>query len=168
MLIHTNQPLITSFHIKKVLIFCRISDESALIRTFLRNERVRVKPSPKDYPFYELLSRFWLKSENFPDMQMTDLRWGYKIVKKFVFSQLKYYFWRQIWNLKMKTIKYCHSLCWCLNFALNFWHYDEIWDCFRARLNWRVNVSARLAFGYFDKFWQKLFLVAKTLSSCIR
>ena len=43
MFIHTNQPLITSFYIKKVLIFCRISDESALIRNFLRNGRVRVK-----------------------------------------------------------------------------------------------------------------------------
>ena len=44
MLIHTNQPLITSFYIKKVLIFCRISDESVLIRNFLRNERVWGKP----------------------------------------------------------------------------------------------------------------------------
>ena len=43
MFIHTNQPLITSFYIKKVPIFDRISDESALIRTFLRNGRVRVK-----------------------------------------------------------------------------------------------------------------------------
>ena len=41
MFIHTNQPLITSFYIKKVPIFCRISDQSALIRTFLRNGRVR-------------------------------------------------------------------------------------------------------------------------------
>ena len=41
MFIHTNQPLITSFYIKKVPIFRRISDESALIRTFLRNGRVR-------------------------------------------------------------------------------------------------------------------------------
>ena len=41
MSIHTNQPLITSFYIKKVPIFCRISDESALIRNFLRNWRVR-------------------------------------------------------------------------------------------------------------------------------
>ena len=41
MFIHTNQPLVTSFCIKKVLIFCRISDESALIRNFLRNGRVR-------------------------------------------------------------------------------------------------------------------------------
>ena len=39
--IHTNQPLITSFYIKKVPIFCRISDESAPIRNFLRNGRVR-------------------------------------------------------------------------------------------------------------------------------
>ena len=39
--IHTNQPLITSFYIKKVPIFSRISDESVLIRTFLRNGRVR-------------------------------------------------------------------------------------------------------------------------------
>ena len=29
MFIHTNQPLITSFYLKKVPIFCRISDESA-------------------------------------------------------------------------------------------------------------------------------------------
>ena len=43
MLIHTNQPLITSFYMKKVPIFCRISDESALIRNFLRNGRVRVR-----------------------------------------------------------------------------------------------------------------------------
>ena len=42
MFIHTNQPLITSFYIKRYL-FCRISDESALIRNFLRNGRVRVK-----------------------------------------------------------------------------------------------------------------------------
>ena len=41
MFICTNQPLITSFYIKK-LPFCRISEESALIRTFLCNERVRV------------------------------------------------------------------------------------------------------------------------------
>ena len=42
MFIHTNQPLIISFYIKKVPL-CRISDESALIRTFLRkgaHERV--------------------------------------------------------------------------------------------------------------------------------
>ena len=52
MFIHTNQPLITSFYIKKVLIFCRIRDESALIGNFsaqrAREEgkligRVRVK-----------------------------------------------------------------------------------------------------------------------------
>ena len=41
MFIHTNKPLITSFYIKKVPIFCRISNESALIRNFLRNGRVR-------------------------------------------------------------------------------------------------------------------------------
>ena len=34
MFIHTNQPLITSFYIKNVPIFCWISDESALIRNF--------------------------------------------------------------------------------------------------------------------------------------
>ena len=44
MFINTNQPLITSFYIKKVPIFCRITIESALIRNFLRNERVRGKP----------------------------------------------------------------------------------------------------------------------------
>ena len=44
MFIHTNQPLITSFYIKKLLIFCRISDESALSRNFLHNGRVRGKP----------------------------------------------------------------------------------------------------------------------------
>ena len=38
---HTNQLLITSFYIKKQPIFCRISDESALIRNSLRNGRVR-------------------------------------------------------------------------------------------------------------------------------
>ena len=43
MFIHTNQPLITSFYSKKVPIFRRISDESALIRTFLRNGRLWVK-----------------------------------------------------------------------------------------------------------------------------
>ena len=42
MFIYTNQPLITSFYIKSTY-FCRISDESALIRNFLRNGRVRVK-----------------------------------------------------------------------------------------------------------------------------
>ena len=42
MFIYTNQPLITSFYLKKVPIFCRISDELALIRNFLRNGRVRV------------------------------------------------------------------------------------------------------------------------------
>ena len=41
MLIHTNKPLITLFYTKKIPIFCRISDESALIRNFLRNGRVR-------------------------------------------------------------------------------------------------------------------------------
>ena len=40
MFILTNKPLITSFY-KKVLIFRRISDESAPIRNFLRNGRVR-------------------------------------------------------------------------------------------------------------------------------
>ena len=39
MFIHTNQPLIKSFYTKKVPIFCRITDELALIRTFLRNGR---------------------------------------------------------------------------------------------------------------------------------
>ena len=48
MFIHTNQPLITSFNIKKLPIFCRISDESALIRNFLRNGRVRVKADDHD------------------------------------------------------------------------------------------------------------------------
>ena len=41
MFIHTNQPLITSFYIKKVPNFCRISDKPAVIRNFLRNGRVR-------------------------------------------------------------------------------------------------------------------------------
>ena len=41
MFIHTKQPLITSFYIKKLPIFCRISDDSALIRNFLRNGRVK-------------------------------------------------------------------------------------------------------------------------------
>ena len=41
MFIHTDQPLITSFYIKKITIFCRISDESALLRIVLRNGRVR-------------------------------------------------------------------------------------------------------------------------------
>ena len=40
MFIHTNQLLITSFYIKRYL-FCRISDESALIRNFLSNGCVR-------------------------------------------------------------------------------------------------------------------------------
>ena len=44
MFIHTNQPLITSFYIKNEPMFCRISDESVLIRNFLRNGRVRGKP----------------------------------------------------------------------------------------------------------------------------
>ena len=44
MFIHTNQPLITLFYIKKVPILCKISDESALIRNFLRNGRVEGKP----------------------------------------------------------------------------------------------------------------------------
>ena len=35
MFIHTNQPSITSFYLRKIPIFCRISDESALIRNFL-------------------------------------------------------------------------------------------------------------------------------------
>ena len=42
MFIHTKKPLITSFYIKNTY-FCRISDESALFRNFLRNERVKVK-----------------------------------------------------------------------------------------------------------------------------
>ena len=41
--IHTNQPSITLFY-KKIPSFRRISDESALIRNFLRNARVRGKP----------------------------------------------------------------------------------------------------------------------------
>ena len=52
MFIHTNQPLITSFYIKKIPIFRRISDESALIRDFLRNGRVRVNLSA---------TSFWLR-----------------------------------------------------------------------------------------------------------
>ena len=44
MFIHTKQPLITSFYIKKGTYLCQISDESALIRNFLRNRRVRRKP----------------------------------------------------------------------------------------------------------------------------
>ena len=40
-LFHTNQPLNTSFQIKKVPIS---SHESALIRNFLRNERMRGNP----------------------------------------------------------------------------------------------------------------------------
>ena len=49
MFIHTNQPLVTSFYIKKIPIICRISDESALIGNFLRNGRVSVKQNPKFY-----------------------------------------------------------------------------------------------------------------------
>ena len=45
MFIHTNQPSITSFSIKKVPNFCRISDESALVRNFLRNEREGINRS---------------------------------------------------------------------------------------------------------------------------
>ena len=40
MFIHTNQPLITSFYIE----ILPNRDESALIRNFLRNGRVRGKP----------------------------------------------------------------------------------------------------------------------------
>ena len=43
MFIHTNQPLIALLYIKKVPIFCQISDESALSRNFLHDGRVRVK-----------------------------------------------------------------------------------------------------------------------------
>ena len=39
MLIHTNQPLVNLY--KNGTYFCQISDESALIRNFLRNGRVR-------------------------------------------------------------------------------------------------------------------------------
>ena len=42
MFIQTNQPIIKSFYLKKVPIFCRISDESALIRHFLRDGCLRV------------------------------------------------------------------------------------------------------------------------------
>ena len=45
MFIYTNQPLITSFYIKKEPIFCRISDESALIRNFLQQARQGVNRS---------------------------------------------------------------------------------------------------------------------------
>ena len=48
MFIHTNQPLITSFYMKKNY-FCKISYESALICNFLRNGRVRVKILLKTY-----------------------------------------------------------------------------------------------------------------------
>ena len=41
MLIQFNKPLITLFYTKKIPILWRISDESALIRNFLRNGRVR-------------------------------------------------------------------------------------------------------------------------------
>ena len=51
MFIRTNQLFITSFYIKKVRIFCLISDESALIRNFLEFEptvqevyKIKVKP----------------------------------------------------------------------------------------------------------------------------
>ena len=44
MFINTNQPFIKSFYTKKVPIFRRISDKSALIRNIRRNERVRGKP----------------------------------------------------------------------------------------------------------------------------
>ena len=54
MLIHTNQPLIILS--KKVSIVCRIR-ESALIRNFLRNERVRVKADHDD-PFIIQKSTF--------------------------------------------------------------------------------------------------------------
>ena len=44
MFIHTNQPLITSFYIKKIPILAdEISDDSALIWNFLSNGRVRFK-----------------------------------------------------------------------------------------------------------------------------
>ena len=59
MFIHTNQPLITSFYFKKVPIFCRISDESAVIRNFLRYGRVRHNLSK-----YAILSRLLRKFSN--------------------------------------------------------------------------------------------------------
>ena len=52
--IHTNQSLITILY-KKSTYFCRISDEPALIRNFLRNRRLRDK----------LLNEFVMVKKNF-------------------------------------------------------------------------------------------------------
>ena len=41
MFIHTKHILITSFYLEKIPIYCRIRDESALTRNFLRNGPVR-------------------------------------------------------------------------------------------------------------------------------
>ena len=68
MFIHTNQHLMTSFFYKKVPIFCRISDESALIRNFLRNRRVRAKPIGRVRinfnPYDNIIKKSGLKSFN--------------------------------------------------------------------------------------------------------
>jgi len=67
MLINTNQPLITSFH-KKVPIVCLISDESALIRNFLRNGRVRVESQVSyDFNLRSVKRVFYSKQISHPD-----------------------------------------------------------------------------------------------------
>ena len=51
----TNQPLIKSFYIKNVPIFCWISDESVLIRNFLRSGRARVNPQIHSYKWIKIV-----------------------------------------------------------------------------------------------------------------
>ena len=63
MFIHTNKPLITSFYIKKVPIFCRISDASALICNFLRNGRVRVNSQAPELPQYSIYGKIFILLE---------------------------------------------------------------------------------------------------------
>ena len=75
--IHTNQPLITSFYIKKLLIFWPISDESALIYSFLRNGRVRVEITKiigGIVQLYLIFSVSWRHISNFTGLINSELQ----------------------------------------------------------------------------------------------
>ena len=98
MLIHTNQPLLTSFYTVKGSYFCRISDESALIRNFRATGvwggkpigRVRVKMLWKLSPVVRKLQSYpGLNFLNSPNSVVWTNRNGRKINEKWLVQQMK-------------------------------------------------------------------------------
>ena len=114
MFIHTNQPLIKSFFIKKVPILCRISDESALIRYFLRKGRVRVKTGRVKVKRYardfrtKVISRLWTSTNihvGHMKNNILNLLWQRsRMLNYSIFEHKKTGNFQEIWNERKKSV----------------------------------------------------------------